>query len=80
MLLKIYQTTQRAASNLSNILAIAKSQNYNRMTDETEDYAMMLLTADESNSEILFKDLDAVIESAAALKQEIARRRGVAAR
>lgn len=78
MILKLYQRSMGAANALSNLLAVAKMQSYNRLDEQTEDYAISLIVADESNSEILFKDLDAVVEGVATLRSEVERRRAAA--
>jgi hypothetical protein len=78
MILKMYQRTMGAANALSSLLAVAKLQNYNRMNEETENYAVNLIVADEENERMLFADLDAVVVGVAALREEIERRRAAA--
>jgi hypothetical protein len=80
VILKLYQKSMGAANSLSGLLAVAKNQNYGRLDAETEDYAISLLVADESNERMLFADLDAVVAGVAALREEVARRRGVVAK
>jgi hypothetical protein len=80
MIFKLYTRAMGAANALSSLLAVAKLQNYNRMSEETEDYAVNLICADEENERMLFADLDAVVAGVAALRIEVARRKALVTR
>jgi hypothetical protein len=76
--LTLFRRTRAAATSLEGVLSVSKMQNYQRLDAKTAEMSLTILMREDETAEMLWKEMDAVIEGYSELRAEIAARQAAA--
>jgi RecB family endonuclease NucS len=76
--LTLFRRTRAAATSLEGVLSVSKMQNYQRLDAKTAEMSLTILMREDETAEMLWKEMDAVIEGYSELRAEIATRQAAA--